>query len=64
MYSIRFGTKLYSQFMSILMGTNYASLVIDLPASVAQLAVRPTGDQQVASSTPAGSATFFRGDWS
>ena len=28
--------------MSILMGTNYASLVIDSPASVAQLDVRPT----------------------
>ena len=25
---------------------------------------RPTGDQEVAGSTPARSATFFRGDWS
>ena len=33
------------------------------PASVAQLDARPTGDQKVAGSTPAGSATFFRGDW-
>ena len=32
------------------------------PASVAQLDARPTGDQEVAGSTPAGSATFFRGD--
>ena len=32
------------------------------PASVAQLDVRPTGDQEVTGSTPAGSATFFRGD--
>ena len=29
---------------------------------VAQLAARPTGDQEVVGSTPAGSATFFRGD--
>ena len=33
-----------------------------LLASVAQLDVRPTGDQEVAGSTPTGSATFFRGD--
>ena len=33
-----------------------------LPASVAQLDARLTGDQEVAGSTPAGSATFFRGD--
>ena len=32
------------------------------PASVAQLDARPTGNQEVAGSTPAGSATFFRGD--
>ena len=32
------------------------------PASVAQLAVRPTGDQLVAGSSPAGSAIFFCGD--
>ena len=31
-------------------------------ASVAQLDVRPTSDQEIASSTPAVSATFFRGD--
>ena len=31
-------------------------------ASVAQLDARPTDDQEVAGSTPAGSATFFRGD--
>ena len=34
------------------------------PASVAQLDARPTGDQEVAGSTSAGSATFFHGDWS
>ena len=33
-----------------------------VPASVAHLDACPTGDQEVASSTPAGSATFFRGD--
>ena len=32
------------------------------PASVAQLDACPTGDQEVAGSTPAVSATFFRGD--
>ena len=29
------------------------------PASVAQFDARPTGDQEVAGSTPAGSATLF-----
>ena len=33
-----------------------------LPASVAQFDARPTGDQEVAGSTAAGSATLFRGD--
>ena len=33
------------------------------PASVAQLDARPTGDQEVAGSTPARSATFFRGNF-
>ena len=32
------------------------------PASVAQLDACPTDDQEVAGLTPAGSATFFRGD--
>ena len=31
-------------------------------ASVAQLDACPTGDQEVAGSTPVGSATFFHGD--
>ena len=35
---------------------------VKMPASVAQLDARPTGDQEVASLTPAGSATFFRRD--
>ena len=33
-------------------------------ASMAQLDARLTGDQDFAGSTPARSATFFRGDWS
>ena len=33
-----------------------------VPASVAQLDARPTEDQEVGGSTPAGSATFFCGD--
>ena len=33
------------------------------PASVAQLDASPTGDLEVAGLTPAGSATFFRGDY-
>ena len=31
---------------------------------MAELDARPTGDQEVACLTPAGSAIFFRGDWS
>ena len=37
--------------------------VNNLPASMAQLDARPTGDQGVAGSTPAGSAIVFRADW-
>ena len=33
-----------------------------MPALVAQLDAHLTGDQEVAGSTPARSATFFRGD--
>ena len=33
-----------------------------VPASVAQLDARPTGDQKVVGSIPAGLAIFFRGD--
>ena len=33
-----------------------------MPTSVAQLNARPTGDQEIAGPTPAGPATFFRGD--
>ena len=33
-------------------------------ASVALLDAGLTGDQKVGASTPSGSATFFRGDWS
>ena len=39
----------------------YSELYI-LPASVAQLYARPTGDQEDAGLTPAGSPHFFRGD--
>ena len=35
---------------------------IHLPASVAQLDAQLTGNQELVGSTPAGSATFFRGD--
>ena len=35
-----------------------------MPALVAQLDARPTGDQEAAGSTLAGSATFFHEDWS
>ena len=37
------------------------SSTFDEPASVAQLDVRPIGDQDVAGSALAGLATFFRG---
>ena len=33
-----------------------------LQASLAQLDARPTGDQEIAGSIPARSATFFRGN--
>ena len=36
--------------------------VAHMPSSVAQLGGLLTGDQEVVDSTPAGSATFFRGD--
>ena len=32
-----------------------------VPALMAQFDARPTGDQEVAGSPPAGSVTFFRG---
>ena len=37
---------------------------LEEPTSVARSDVRLTGDQEVAGSMPAGSATFFHGDWS
>ena len=40
----------------------FSSLLALLPALVAQLDEHPTGDQEVACSTPAESATFFGGD--
>ena len=41
---------------------HYYQLHRPASALVVQLAARPIGDQEVAGSTPAGSATFFRGD--
>ena len=41
---------------------HYSSGELKRPASVAQLDARPTGDQEVAGSIPAGPATFFRGN--
>ena len=35
-----------------------------MPATVAQLDAHPSGDQEVAGSTPAWSATFFSVGWS
>ena len=36
--------------------------ILLLPVSMTQLDALPTGNQEVAGSTPNGSATFFRGD--
>ena len=38
------------------------SIMVYMLSLVAQLDARPTGDQEVAGSTPAGSATFFTRD--
>ena len=43
---------------------NVCFLLLIQPATVAQLDAHLTGDQEVAGKTPAGSATFFRGDLS
>ena len=40
----------------------YYNTFSNLLTSVAELDARPTGDQEVAGSTPARLATFFRGD--
>ena len=48
--------------LSKLKGYNYFVRELIEPASVAQLDARLTGDQRVAGSTPAESATFFRGE--
>ena len=42
----------------------HGKLPRNLPASVTQLDAYPTGDQEVAGSTPLGPPTFFHGDWS
>ena len=53
--------------MEFLGGQNYIGMFswweVQL-ASVVQLHARPTEDQEVAGSIPAGSVTFFREDWS
>ena len=45
-----------------LKNTKSRAKAVILPALMAQLDARPTGNQEVAGSTPAGSATLFRGD--
>ena len=52
---------LWSNLKKILCG--YAFVIWSYgPASMAQLDAHPTGDQEVAASAPAKSATFFCGD--
>ena len=63
-------SKYYRRLQIALIQSNSAKKTVSLlnwnyyniPASVTQLDVHPTGDQEVAGSTPAGTATFFRGD--
>ena len=40
---------------------SFLALDHEVPASVAQLDARPTGDQEVVGLTPVASITFFRG---
>ena len=47
--------------ITIIFNQLFYQLLLLLPASVAQLDVRPTGDQEVSGSTPARSATFLLG---
>ena len=56
-------------YLSIVLKNSIANLITEynLPTthrgtSLIGLNVHPTGDQEVAGLTPAGSATFFRGD--
>ena len=56
-----FLSELFSETLSI-RTLSQPQIRGDGPASVAQLDARPTGDQEVADSTPVWSATFFRGD--
>ena len=47
---------------SALSETIFSTINVNVPAPVAQLDARPTGDQEVAGSNLVGSATFFRED--
>ena len=51
-----------SSYTPLQLGTGQVLLHVFMPASSAQLDARPTGDQEVAGSTPARSATCFCGD--
>ena len=55
--AISFGTNAV-----VVMRVHCSELTLVLPGSVALLDGHPTGDQEVAGSTPARSA-IFRGDW-
>ena len=58
-------TKTYKQHIKLIINITEERKMFSMqPASVAQLDARQTGDQEVASSIIAGSATFFRWDWS
>ena len=54
--------KLLASYRFILSTRACRSKHLTQPASVAQLDARPTGDQEVAGSISARSATLFRGD--
>ena len=55
-FKIRFlGEKNYYKLSSV-------EILPSMSTFVAQLDARPTGDQEVTSSTPAGSVTFYSGD--
>ena len=62
---IKFKNEILSEILQAvrchILGLHEISIYLR-PASVAQLDACPTGEQEVAGSTPAGSATFFHGD--
>ena len=53
---------LFASWPGAMINPQWLELLISRPALVAQLNARPNGDKEVTDSTPAGSATFFRGD--